>query len=203
MTLPTRYNKCIWCIRPLNASEINVSDSPTDEHIFPVNIFGVVITRDCCKDCNSRLGNEIDIKLLADERILLAAREAGINENELLLKYSGTGSDSKGQQVQYTVKQGKWRLEPNFHQQGFTIGLIDGKTFPKDVQNAKAKVRSLAEADRSLQLTPTEREKCVEDLFDTFLAGSGKSVVYCDKINQRLSSELGPKHIKIPPFLSS
>ena len=58
-------------------------------------------------------------------------------------------------------------------------------------------MRSLAEEDKSLQLTPPEREKCVEDLFDAILAGSGKSTVYCDKIKQRLFSESGPKYIKI------
>lgn len=119
MTLPIRYNKCIWCLRPFNASVIAADDSAADEHIFPASIFGVAKMRDCCKSCNSRLGHEVDVKLLADKRIFFAAREAGIKENELLSRYSGTGLDSLNQLEQYTVKNGVWRLDPNFPQQGF------------------------------------------------------------------------------------
>ena len=109
MMLPIRYGKCIWCIRPLNTSVADADDSATKEHIFPENIFGFVITKNCCKDCNSRLGNAVDLKLLADERIILAAREAGIKETELLSQYSGVGLDSLNRQARYTV------MGTNFH----------------------------------------------------------------------------------------
>jgi hypothetical protein len=166
---------------------VDADDSPTKEDIFPKNIFGFVITKNCCKRCNSRLGNAVDLKLPADERIILAAREAGIKEAELLPQYSGVGLDSLNRQARYTVKDGKHRFNPNFHQQGFSIGMIDGEVFPNDLQNAKAKMRSLVEADKSLHLTPEEITQYINDLFNQFIEKFGKKKFIAKKLNKGLT----------------
>lgn len=197
MKLADRYGKCIWCVRSLNSSERGVANSPTEEHLFPESMFGVVVTLDCCKVCNSQLGRAVDEKLLKDERILFAAREAGLKETELWSRFSGRGLDSLNREARYTIKDGGWRLDPLFHPQGFRIGMIDGKIFPKDLQNAKAKMRTLVIADESVQLNAAEIGKCVDDLFDAFLAKSEKEDVYCRKIKQTLRALRGPAHIKL------
>jgi len=197
MMLPTQYDKCIWCIRPLNTAVTDAADSPTKEHIFPRNIFGFIITKNCCKECNSRLGNAVDLKLLADERIILAARQAGIKEVELLSQYSGVGLDALNRQTKYTVKNGEHRFEPKFHPQGFSIGMIDGKVFPSDLQNAKGKMRRLVQMDKTLHLTSDEITKCIDDLFSQFLEKSGKGKIYCQKIKQGLNAFDGPKNVNL------
>mgnify|MGYP003795896589 CR=1 FL=1 len=197
MLLQTQYGKCIWCMRPLNTAEADTDDSPTDEHIFPQSILGVVTMRDCCKCCNSWLGRAVDNMLLADERIVLAAREAGIKPDELLPRLSGSGYDSLNRPVRYTVKRGRFRLEPCFRPQGFGIGLIDGKTFPQDLQNAKAKLRSLIAADQTLQLTPSKIAKEVDTLFEDFLAKGGTAPVYSRKIRQGIRAVPGPGQINV------
>jgi hypothetical protein len=197
MKLKSRFGKCIWCTNALRPRTPDAPDAATDEHIFPARIFGAVSTPDCCKDCNNRLGDTVDIKILADERIVLAAREAGIKEHDLLSQYSGSGLDSQQRPARYTVKHGRFRLNPTFQDQGFRIGLINGTTFTPDLQNAKAKMTRLAEEDASLQLTREQISTCVNDLFEAFLAKGGKETVYCPKLKQRLQSGAGPTHITL------
>jgi hypothetical protein len=184
-------------VRPLNTAEADADDSPTDEHIFPQSILGVVTMRDCCKHCNSRLGCAVDKLLLADERIVLAAREAGINEGELLSRFSGMGFDSLNRPARYTVRGAEWRLEPDFQRQGFKIGMIGGKILHKDLQNAKGKMRRLVAADKTLQLSTLEVANAVDELFDAFLAKSGAEAVYSQKIRQGIRAGRGPTHIRL------
>lgn len=182
---------------PLNTADADADDSPTDEHIFPESILGVVEMRDCCKGCNNWLGSSVDKMLLADERIVLAAREAGIKPEELLSRFSGSGCDSLNRPVRYTVKHGQWRLEPSFHKQGFRIGMIQGKIFPEDLQNAKAKERRLVAADQAPQLSTPEIAKHVNELFDASLAKCGTEAVYSQEIRQGIRAVPGPTHIKV------
>jgi hypothetical protein len=183
-------------MRPLTA-EAGKADSVTIEHIFPESLFGVVKTKECCATCNSSLGHKVDKRLLADERIVLAAREAGVKEGELLARFTGNGLDSLSRPAQYTVKNGQWRLEPNFHPQGFRIGMIEDRILPQDLENAKGKMYALVRADKTLLLSPEETAEHVDKLFDTFLAKSGKEAIYSDKINQGLRGIAGPTHIKL------
>lgn len=184
-------------MRLLNASEKNADNSQTEEHVFPESVFGVVVTRDCCKGCNSGLGSAVDPKLLKDERVFLAAREAGLKETELWPRFTGRGFDSLKREARYTIKDGGWRLDPCFHPRGFRIGMIDGKIFPKDLQNAKAKMSALVNADKSLQLSAVEIAKCVDELFDAHIMKAGKEDVYCHKIKQGLRAGPGPSHIRL------
>lgn len=197
MLLPARYGKCIWCTRPLDTALGEVDASPTDEHIFPQSIFGVVKTRDCCKGCNSRLGHTVDKLLLADERIFVAARDAGVATSELLSRFSGAGTDSLGRLMKYTVKGGKWRLEPRLSVEGFKIGLINGELFSQDLANAKAKMRRLVAADERLQLTSSEIDKEVDQLFQEFLSKPGRGAVYSQRIRQGIQGVRGPTHIRL------
>ncbi len=45
---------CIFC---------QLEKNPSDEHPIPLNIGGKIIIRNVCKDCNSKLGSEVDSEL--------------------------------------------------------------------------------------------------------------------------------------------
>lgn len=193
----SRYEKCIWCVRQL--SDIATSDrrQRSREHVFPQNIFGRIWTTDCCVRCNSDLGAQIDLKFLDDERVFTAARDAGFSAEQVLNHFEGAGKDGLDRPTRYTVRGGKWRAKPEFHDRGFRIGSINGTPTPSDLANAKRSMLARILHDDKSGISEDEARQCAEALFARFFANGCKEEVRCERTGQRLRSVPGADRIHV------
>src|SRR5688572_16509784 len=104
MRLPIKRHFCIWCGTELREGV------RSDEHVIPDCLGGRLLSPDVCRECNSRFGAESDWKLLHDERIYHAAREAGLSHDELLRNYEGITTTNGGMRVTLRVSDGVSRV---------------------------------------------------------------------------------------------
>jgi hypothetical protein len=189
MLIGFRHNHCIWCGKPFHFSGFRRRDGEverSDEHIIPANIFGRLKTNDVCSGCNSRLGSEVDDRLLNDFHIFQAGLDAGYKPEELLLSFRVSGTTPDGEPFEYRVKDGRWKLKPSFHETGFKIGAVNGSSTPEDLENAKRKMLRLVREDRRLNVSAAEAERFIDELFKTFLERQGQHTIYQERIKQGL-----------------
>lgn len=189
MLVGFRHNQCLWCGKPFHVAGFHRRDGEverSDEHIIPANIFGRLKTNDVCVGCNSRLGSEVDDRLLDDFYMFQAGLDAGYKPEELLPSFRVCGTTPDGEPFEYRVKDGRWKLKPSFHEEGFKIGAINGSSTPEDLENAKCKMLRLVREDRRLNVSAAEAERFIDELFKTFLERQGQHAVYQKQIKQGL-----------------
>jgi hypothetical protein len=189
MEIQAKHNSCIWCGHPFAIKGFRGHSDEvvrSREHIIPANIFGRLKTTDVCVGCNSRLGSEVDDRLLDDFYIFQAGVDAGYKPEELLPSFRVCGSTPDGEPFEYRVKDGRWRLRPSFHETGFKIGAVNGSSTPEDLENAKRKMLRLVREDRRLNVSAAEAEGFIDELFKTFLERQGQHTIYQERIKQGL-----------------
>lgn len=187
----------MWCGRPFSIRGFRVRLGEVNrscEHILPDNVFGKLRTVDVCTACNSRLGSEVDDRLLNDGHIFNAGLDAGFTVSDLLPDFRVCGTSPEGEPFQYRVKHGKWRLQPSFGRSGFKIGAVEGCSSVDDLENAKRKMLAIVLSDKSIGVEESEAKKWVEELFQEFLSKQGQYTVYRARIRQGLRAR--PIHAK-------
>lgn len=189
MLIGFRHNHCIWCGKPFFVTGFQRRGGDvdrSDEHIIPANIFGRLKTNDVCTSCNSRLGSEVDDRLLNDFHIFQAGLDAGYKPEALLPSFRVCGNTPDGEPFEYCVRNGHWRLKPSFHETGFKIGAVNGSSILKDLENAKRKMLRVVREDKRLLVSASEAERFVDDLFKSFLERQGQHTIYQEHIKQGL-----------------
>jgi hypothetical protein len=189
MEIQAKHNSCIWCGRPFAIKGFRRRSHEvvrSREHIVPANLFGRLKTTDVCVGCNSRLGSEVDDRLLDDFQVFQAGLDAGYKPEELLPNFRVCGSTPDGEPFEYRVKHGRWRLNPSFHETGFKIGMVNGAASPEDLENAKRTMLRLVCNDRRLNVSAAEAERFIHGLFRTFLERQGQQTIYQERIKQGL-----------------
>lgn len=148
--LQPRSNICIWCERRFLPNGLNqdrtVNFGPverTKEHIIPGNIFGGLITLDLCKDCNDRFGSRMDHELTCDERVFMAAKDAGVNIKEYLKRYQSTRRSEDGRTFQSShYSDGTDYITPKLDNlAALTVGAVDHKTHSSDLRNLRNRLK--------------------------------------------------------------
>lgn len=111
-TLQSSHNYCIWCDRLLcdrgSAVDCNAVAGPrprSEEHLIPACLFGELVSFDLCKCCNDFFGATCDHALLNDQRIVEAAKRAGINVRELWSRFEITQMTPSGRRVRTIYKK--------------------------------------------------------------------------------------------------
>ena len=189
MLIPPRYNRCIWCRHSFALA--GFKERPGEvrrslEHVIPASLFGHLLTQDVCNNCNSSLGSDVDSRLLNDGGVFTAGLAAGFKANELLKDFRVAGQTPEGEPFEYRVKDGKWRLEPEFTPSGFKIGAVEGLCVSCDLENAKRKMLKIVMANASLGLSDRDAKRWVDDLFQEFVEKKAECEVYRAAIRQRL-----------------
>lgn len=195
MQIPPRFNHCIWCGSPFAIKGFSVRPGHVErslEHIIPANVFGRLKTNDVCTRCNSRLGSEVDDRLLNDFHIFQAGLDAGYKPEQLLPSFRVCANTPDGEPFEYRVRNGQWRLKPSFHETGFKIGAVNGSSTPEDLENAKRKMLRIVREDKRLAVSALEAEHFVDDLFKSFLERQGQLTIYQEHIKQGLRAQQLP-----------
>ena len=189
MLIAYRHNHCIWCSKPFFVAGFQRRPGEvcrSDEHIIPANVFGRLKTNDVCVDCNSRLGSEVDDRLLNDNNIFQAGLDAGYKAEQLLPTFRVCGRAPDGEPFEYLVKNGRWKLKPSFNENGFKIGAVNGASTSEDLENAKRKMERVVSGDKRLKISSSEAKQFVEELFRKFLEKQGEYETYKKEIKQGL-----------------
>lgn len=174
VTLEPRHRSCIWCERrflPHGFKQDRTVDfgpvERSEEHIFPQNVFGRLVTLDLCKDCNDMFGSRVDHHLLRDERVITAAAKTGIDNKALLKRFHGNQSTHEGRKFQVTLQNGNYRITPRFADlMQLSVGSVGGKILQNDLVALKHRLGQEIRRKMDVVKLPTEHELRIIQLID-------------------------------------
>lgn len=164
MRLREKHHSCIWC------GKVFWVVVRSDEHVIPDCLQGRLRCPDVCKKCNSTFGSSSDWKLLNDERIYLAARDAGMSHDELISKYEAIATTAWGLKIKLAVRDGVSRVVGGLGSKPIYVGSDEhGHFLPKEIANLKALKKAEA-ARRFPKIARGEIDREVDRIVDS-LAG--------------------------------
>ena len=168
---------CLFCKR---------SNLPSDEHVFAEPLGRVGVIRDVCRDCNSILGQQVDIAADRDAILSTARRQAGlairpqsIREVNPLVEPAGDGL-----RTQFDRRQGKPVVSPQRVGDEIVASRAD---LPRTVKHA---VRDYAERLGQI-VTEAQLDQFVADVMQEWDAAPIGTIV---------RRSLGDVHLRLPKY---
>jgi HNH endonuclease len=148
MKLQSIHTECIWCKKRLIQSGLLVDCDQrfgprprSDEHIIPKNLFGKLATVDLCKCCNDNFGLFCDHALVKDDKIVEAAKRAGLEITDLWPQFYGTQMTPKGRKIKISYNKGSFKPKAELQSiDKLAIPIIDGKLNEEDLKHFEARL---------------------------------------------------------------
>lgn len=146
------FENCIFCHRRFSGEEVERSR----EHVVPDLLLGSVQIWDVCRECNSKLGKEVDHLLLRESRIINAIDKLNIRELKQKIVDAGetTGIDSiDGRELKAQYYQGTPKILPQ---------RIDPDGIESSEDDALDILYKLVNRDERLLWSQEERKKYID-----------------------------------------
>jgi hypothetical protein len=134
MNIPWNGDRCIICLLPKPF---------TREHIIPESLGGKLTSHFLCKDCNSRLGAEVDRTAKTDPAIRRAAMALSAVNPDLLRAINDSQIFNTNQDIQFKAKGDTLKVRPKRNADGSLIQANEDarKTLARIMEKAgKSKV---------------------------------------------------------------
>jgi hypothetical protein len=138
------------------------------------------------------MGRLVDPKLLKDHGIVSAALSAGYKPDEILPQFKLAGIAPDGRPFEYHVKNGVWKVAPQFSGATFRIGLTGGKFSKDDLANAKRKMFATV-LKQNPSLPKESTQTWVDSLFAQVVDRREEYKLYNDELKQGLRATLLPR----------